>query len=67
MCDEFDMHTVSKDEYCALSKYGLCKWGQSYESKACFKRVLYLSKEILWFSVAQRAAKLQAVKVGALK
>ena len=28
---------------------------------------LYLSKEVLWVSVGQRTAKLQAVKVGDLK
>ena len=31
------------------------------------KRGLDLSKEVLWGSVSQRAAKLQAVKVGDLK
>ena len=32
--------------------------------KACFEKVLYLTKEALWVSVGQRIAKLQAVKVG---
>ena len=33
----------------------------------CFKEGLDLSKEVLWVSVGQRAAKYQAVKVGGLE
>ena len=39
----------------------------SFELKVLFYEVLDLSTEVLWISVGQRAAKLQAVKVGGLK
>ena len=40
---------------------------QSYDSKFCFLVGVDLSKEVLWIYVDQRAAKLQAVKIGDLK
>ena len=47
--------TYLKNAYSLLKRDWVNRWG------------LYLSKEVLWGSVCQRAAKLQAVKVGDLK
>ena len=54
------MHPISIDELNKLYVKGVSLIIQNY-----FLKDLELSKDILWFPVDQRAAKLQAVKFGA--